>query len=165
MTEVIQAILLSPNAAIVLVFCLLVIIIGLLFSKKGLLHISTKYLQIGSAHRERDIIRQQIEYVKIHYEGIEASMDKPDEYDKWRGRYVVERICDEFVVWITFNHIVLDSAYVEIRQDKIVNLVHYLTIKEEFHSKEFEEWLRKDVKDVLTKLIQIRECYDISSEK
>lgn len=159
MWETIRDVLMSPNVTVILVFLAFVFVLAIVLSKTGLLNIHTNVVQIGAAMQERNIIRQQIEWVKLHCEGMESQLPKPEGYDTWRGRYILECVYDEYVTWITFNHLSTDSAYVEIKQDRIVNLVESLVEREEFRTKEFEKTLRDDTREALEKLVQIREVY------
>lgn len=159
MWETLGWVLTSPNAVNILLFLSFIVILGWLAAKTGLLNIHTNAVTMGAADREREIIRQQTEWVKIHLEGLEKSMPKPEGYNAWRGMYIVETVYDEYVNWITYNHLTTKSSYVDIKQDRIVSLVHRLTDKEEFHSKEFEEFLREDTGNSIAKLVQIREVY------
>ena len=159
MWQMIRDVLMSPNVTIVLCFLVFVLTIGVILSKTGLLQIHTNAVQIGAADRERNIIRQQVEWIKLHCSGMEASMTKPENYNEWRGKYIAECVYDEYVDWITFNHLSLSDAYIEIKQDRIVNLVNKLTTKPEFHSEEFERELREDVRTCIEKLVQIRTIY------
>lgn len=159
MAKSIEHILMSPNAFIVLTFAAFVIIVGWILSKTGLLNIHTSIITLGAADREREIIRQQVEWVRHHWEGFEATMPKPEGYDSWRGRFVAERVYDEFVDWITFNHISTSDTYVEVKQDKIISIVRQYTHMEEFHSKKFEDAIKKEVKACIERLVQIRELY------
>lgn len=159
MWETIHDVLISPNVTIVLVFVAFVAVIGWFLTKSGFLSVHTDNVSLGAANKEREIIRQQVEWVRLHFEAMEAQLNKDEDYDSWRGRYVAERLFDEYVNWITFNHLNMSSAYVEIKQDKVVNLVRSLTIKDEYHSEEFEQMLRDDTKNSIEKLIQIRNVY------
>ena len=159
MWETIRDVLMSPNVTVILVFLAFVFVLAIVLSKTGLLNIHTNVVQIGAAIQERNIIRQQIEWVKLHCEGMESQLPKAEGYNTWRGRYIAERVFDEYVSWITFNHLSTDSTYVEIKQDRIVNLVESLVEREEFKTKEFEKMLRDDTREALEKLVQIREVY------
>lgn len=159
MWNTIRDVLMSPNATIILVFALFVIVIGLILSKTGLLNIHTKFVQIGAADKERNVIRQQVEWIRLHCESMESQLPRSEGYNPWRGRYIAERVYDEYVDWITFNHLTTERSYVEIKQDKIVNLVHSLVEKDEFRTREFDELLRKDTKEAIEKLVQIRDVY------
>lgn len=159
MWESIEHMLLSPNATVILVFLAFVVIVGLVLSKTGLLNVHTENIQIGAADKERDIIRQQIEWIHLHCEAFEANMPKPDDYDAWRGKYIAERVYDECVNWITFNHITSSPAYIEIKQDNVVGLVRKYVRNDFFKTQEFDTLLREDVKQAVEKLIQIRKVY------
>lgn len=159
MWETIEHVLLSPNVTIILLF-LAFIAIGVVFlTKTGILNIHTQNIQIGAADRERDIIRQQIEWIRLHFEGAEATLEKPEGYNEWLGKYIAERVYDEYVDWITFNHINASPAYIEIKQDKIINIIHKYATLDVFRSEEFDERLKEDVKFTIEKLIQIRKMY------
>lgn len=159
MWDAIAKILTNSNAFLVLVFLVIftVIIIGL--AHTGLLEIHTKAFRMGADDREREIIRQQVEWTGLHLEEMENTMPKPSGYKEWRGKYIVERIFDEYIDWIVLNHLSRSSSYIEIKQDKIVALVKKLTVLDYFHTAEFEEFLREDTKKSIIKLIQIREAY------
>ena len=159
MWDTIREIATSPNITIILSFTLVALILGVILSKSGLLNIHTKVVQIGAADTEREVIRQQIQWIRLHCDGMEGQLAKPDGYNEWRGRYIVERVFDEYVEWITFNHLSTDSAYIEIKQDRIVNLVGSLTEKQEFKDAGFEDFLKKDTKLAIEKLVQIRRVY------
>lgn len=159
MWEAIEHVLLSPNVTVILLFFAFVVIIAVGLSKTGILNIHTQNIQIGAADKERDIIRQQIEWIRLHCEGAEATLEKPEGYNEWLGKYIAERVYDEYVDWITFNHINASPAYIEIKQDKIINIIHKFAIKDEFRSPEFDEKLKEDIKFTIEKLIQIRKMY------
>ena len=159
MWETIGEILTSPNAFVVLIFLAFCAVVVLMLVKSGVLKISTSAVQIGSGDIERNIIRQQLDYVLLHLNGLEASMDKPEDYNELLGKLVIEKVYDEYVNWITFNHINKSSAYIELKQERIINLVRQYTVKEEFQSEKFEDFLRADTKKTLEDLIRIREVY------
>ena len=159
MWETIQSIASSPNLTIILVFLCFIVIVFIIIVKSGFINVHTNAVSIGATDKERQVILQQCEWVKIHLEGLENTMSKPDRYNPWRGKYIVERVYDEYVLWITQNHVNTSDAYIEVRQDKIINLVNSLTDKPEFHTQEFREMLRNDTKYCIKKLVQIRESY------
>ncbi len=159
MWETISNILTSPNAFVVLIFLAFVAVILFILVKSGVLKISTSAVQLGSGDIERNIIRQQLDYVSLHLNGLEAKLDKPDDYNEYLGKLIIEKVFDEYVNWITFNHINKSPAYVEIKQERVVSLIRQYTIKDEFRSEEFEELIRKDTKEVIEALIRIREVY------
>lgn len=157
MWDAIRDISTSQSSWMFFLFLVFLCIIVWILSRAGLLQVHTDKLQIGAATGEREIIRQQVEWTRLHYEGLENSMPKPEGYDRWRGRYVAERLIDEVVDWIVYNHINDSRQYIEIKQDKIINILRKYTVKEEFASDEFEKSMREDTEKCIKKLIQIRE--------
>lgn len=159
MWQSIRDVLTSPNATIILCFILFVLLIGIIMSKSGLMTIYTSAVQIGTADKERNILRQQIDYIRLHCQSLENSMVKPEGYDGWRGKFIISRAAEEYIDWVTFNHISSASGYIDVKTEKMVDLINSLTVKEEFKTEEFQEFIRKDVRDTIQKLIQIRNIY------
>lgn len=159
MWETISNVLTSPNAFVVLIFLAFVAVILYILVKSGVLKISTSAVQLGASDIERNIIRQQLDYVLLHLNGLEAKLDKPDDYNELLGQLVVEKMFDEYVNWITFNHINKTPAYVELKQERIICLIRQYTVKEEFRSEDFENLIREDTKKTIEALIRIREVY------
>ena len=159
MWETISTILTGPNAFVVLIFLAFVSVILFILVKSGAIRISTPNMSINTGDVERNIIRQQLDYVSLHLNGLEAKLDKPDDYNEYLGKLIIEKVFDEYVNWITFNHINKSPAYVEIKQERVVSLIRQYTVKEEFRSEEFEDLIRKDTKEVIEALIRIREVY------
>ena len=159
MWDTIEHIFTSQSAGAAFLFLGFLAVIVIILSKAGLLQVHTDNVQIGAATGEREIIRQQVEWTRLHYEGLENSMAKPEGYDRWRGKYVAERLIDEVVDWIVYNHINASKAYLEVKQDKIINILRKYVVKEEFLTEEFEESMREDTAMCINKLVQIRELY------
>lgn len=155
----IRDVLLSSNVTLILCFICFILLVGIILSKTGLMQIHTSAVEIGAADRERNIIRQQTEYIKMHYEAMENTMDKPAGYDSWRGKCIMQAVCCEFIDWITLNHLTTAPAFVEIKQDRVVAIIHGLAEKQEFTNPEFDEFVRQDVKECIGKLVQIRNYY------
>lgn len=159
MWETIRAVLLSPNALSTLIFLGLIVASAIVMTKSGLLRIHTSAVQIGAADNERNIIRQQLDYVYHHLQGLEGSLQKPSDYNEYIGKLVVEAIYDEYVNWITFNHINRSPAYIELKQSIIADIVKRTTVKTEYKTQEFLDFAREDTKETILKLIEIRELY------
>ena len=131
MWETISTILTGPNAFVVLIFLAFVSVILFILVKSGTIRISTPNMSINTGDVERNIIRQQLDYVSLHLNGLEAKLEKPDDYNEYLGKLIIEKVFDEYVNWITFNHINKSPAYVEIKQERVVSLIRQYTIKEE----------------------------------
>lgn len=159
MWESIANILTSTNAVAVLTFLCVCIIGGVVLVKTNLLQIHTDSVRLGAMDTERNIIRQQQDYVRLHLKSIENDLEKPEGYNEWLGRFVVMRVYAEYVEWISFNHLSKSEAYIKVKQNKLVDLINQYTYKEEFKTDDFQEFIRKDTRQMILDLIQIREVY------
>ena len=160
MWESIAQILTGPNALAVLVVLVVIILVLVILVKAGVLRVSTPNVQLGaSTDIERNIIRQQLDYVRLHLDGLESTIMKPKGYTEYLGKYILSEVYAEYVDWITFNHINKSPAYVSLKQERLVNLIRRYTVKEEFRNEEFDNFIREDTKKVLEDLIKIREVY------
>ena len=159
MWETISNVLTSTNAVAVLTFLCVCIIGGVVLVKTNLLQIHTDSVRLGAMDTERNIIRQQQDYVRLHLKSIENDLEKPEGYNEWLGRFVVMRVYAEYVEWISFNHLSKSEAYIKVKQNKLVDLINQYTYKEEFKTEDFIEFIRKDTRQMILDLIQIREVY------
>lgn len=160
MWDFIKAVSTSVYIIPVLMFTLIVLLIVILLIKKGLISVNTKAVRVGTSESERAIIRQQIEWVHLHCDSLEKSLPHPQNYDIWRGKYILERMYDEIVDWITFNHICTSEGYISIKQERIWATIQSLVRKEEFSSPEFKEFIYKDTEYIIRRLVHIRQVYN-----
>lgn len=159
MWETIGQILTSSNALIVLMFLLVILLVAVILIKNGYINFDTESLRIGYADRERNIIKQQQDYVWLHLQDMEANLDKPKDYDKTLGQMIIMAMYIEYVSWISFNHLTKSDAYISLKQNRLVALVNRYTVKEQFKADDFIEYIRKDTKETIYELIKIREVY------
>ena len=160
MWDFIKAVSTSVYIIPVLIFTLIVLLTVILLVKKGLISINTKAVKVGTSESERAIIRQQIEWVHLHCDSLEKSLPHPQNYDIWRGKYILERMYDEIVDWITFNHICTSEGYISIKQERIWATIQSLVRKEEFSSPEFKEFIYNDTEYIIRRLVHIRQVYN-----
>lgn len=160
MWDFIKAVSTSVYIIPVLIFTLIVLLTVILLIKKGLISINTKAVKVGTSESERAIIRQQIEWVHLHCDSLEKSLPHPQNYDIWRGKYILERMYDEIVDWITFNHICTSEGYISIKQERIWATIQSLVRKEEFSSPEFKEFIYNDTEYIIRRLVHIRQVYN-----
>lgn len=151
----------GSNALIILMFLALITFIFAILAKGGFLQIRTSAFSMGSGARERDIIRQQIEWTYSYVTGLYAQIESDEsEYKGYLTKYILERCYDEIVNWIAFNHINLDSDYIGIKQEKIKSIIRTdPSVRPQFKSKEFEERIDGWTEEVIKKLVVIREMY------
>lgn len=161
MWQAIEKILLSDNSAIVLFFLVIIILLLAHFSKKGVFKWHTEKLTIGASENERAIIRQQVEWAELEIESL-ASMEIFSHVDEWRTKYILEKMFDEILQWIIFNHIKDSPEYISIKQEKIWNMTQTLVVREEFRSDEFKDFIYKEVDKIIKRLIFLRRQYGTS---
>ena len=160
MWDFIKAVSTSVYIIPVLIFTLIVLLTVILLIKKGLISVNTKAVRVGTSESERAIIRQQIEWVHLHCDSLEKSLPHPQNYDIWRGKYILERMYDEIVDWITFNHICTSEGYISIKQERIWATIQSLVRKNEFSSPEFKEFIYNDTEYIIRRLVHIRQVYN-----
>lgn len=161
MWQAIEKILLSDNSATVLFFLVIIIILLAHLSNKGVFKWHTEKLTIGASENERAIIRQQVEWTELEIESL-ASAEIFSHVDEWRTKYILEKLFDEVLQWIIFNHIKDSPEYISIKQEKIWNMTQTLVIREEFRSDEFKDFIYKEVDKIIKRLIFLRRQYGTS---
>ena len=161
MWQAIEKILLSDNSATVLFFLVIIILLLAHLSNKGVFKWHTEKLTIGASENERAIIRQQVEWAELEIESL-ASAEMFSHVDEWRTKYILEKLFDEILQWIIFNHIKDSPEYISIKQEKIWNMTQTLVVREEFRSDAFKDFIYKEVDKIIKRLIFLRRQYGTS---
>ena len=163
MWEAIKEILTSSNAVgvlLILGFLLLVIIvIAVILIKGNVIQFHNETLRIGMADRERNIIRQQQDYVWTHLQEAEANLPKFEGYDEQLGQIIIMTVYIEYTKWIAFNHLTRSDAYIKIKQNALSAIVNRLTINERYKGEEFKQYIKDDTRETILELIRIREVF------
>lgn len=159
MWDTIKAVLTSSNASIVLIFLMVIVLVAVALIKGGYINFDSESLKINYGERERNIIKQQQDYVWLHLQAMEANLPKPKGYDKNLGQVIILTVYKEYVSWISFNHLTKSDAYISVKQNKLVAIVNALTVKEDFKSEEFINMIKEDTKETIAELIKIREVF------
>ena len=160
MWDAIAKILTNSNALLVLIFLTFFILILIVLTRTGLVEIKTANFRMGADAKERDIIRQQVEWAHTFLMGLPVQIE-PDNsiYGGYFTKFILETVYDEVVDWITFNHINIESDYIGIKQAKIKSLVWSLDIGPQYRTKEFEKKIDRWTDELIHKLVKIREVY------
>ena len=163
MWEAIKDILTSSNAVgvlLILGFLVIVLItIAVVLIKGNYFQVHTETVSIGYQEKERNIIRQQLNYVWLHLEEAEANIPKDEDYDEQLGQRVILEVYKEYTDWISFNHLTKTEAYIHVKQQALVSLVNKLTVNERYKGEEFKQYIKNDTKATIYELIKIREAY------
>lgn len=161
MWQAIEKILLSDNSAIILFFLIVIMLLLAHFSKKGVFKWHTEKLTIGVSENERAIIRQQVEWAELEIESL-AFTERFNNVNEWRTKFILEKLFDEVLQWIIFNHITDSPEYISIKQEKIWNLTQTFVIKDEFKSEEFKDFIYEEVEKIIKRLVFLRRQYGTS---
>lgn len=161
MWESIERTLTNENAWQLLTFAAAIAAAALFASKKGLFSFKGKGIRIGTDEVERNIIRQQIEWAHLYIMSLRTKIEADEtRYNGYFTKYVLERAYDKVVEWITFNHLNVKNAYIEIKQEEICSLVYGLGVNEEFRTPEFKKRMCGWTAELIEHLVQIREIYN-----
>ena len=161
MWQAIEKILLSDNSTIILFFLIVIMLLLAHFSKKGVFKWHTEKLTIGVSENERAIIRQQVEWAELEIESL-AFTERFNNVNEWRTKFILEKLFDEVLQWIIFNHITDSPEYISIKQEKIWNLTQTFVIKDEFKSEEFKDFIYEEVEKIIKRLVFLRRQYGTS---
>ena len=159
MWETIREVLTSGNALIVIIFLIFIAVIAVFLIKSGYFSVNTEGVKIGAADKERNIIRQQQDYVLLHLKAALNDIPKPEGYNEQLGQLVIMAVYIEYVNWIAFNHLTKSDEYISLKQRKLVDLINQYTYRDEFKTEEFIDYIKRDTKQTIYDLIKIREVY------
>ena len=163
MWEAIKEILTSSNAVgvlLILGFLLVVcIIVAVVLIKCNVFQVHTQTVSIGYAERERNIIRQQQDYVWNHLQEAEANLPKDEDYDEQLGQIIIMKVYIKYTEWIAFNHLTRSDNYIHVKQSSLVQLVNTLTVNERYKGEDFKQYIRDDTRDTMLELLKIREAF------
>lgn len=159
--DAVARILTNTNALLVLIFLMIFFLLFVLFARTGIININIRGFKMGADHRERDIIRQQIDWAHSYILGLKCEIVADEtRYNGYLTLFMLEAAFDEVINWITFNHINLESDYISIKQEKIKSMIHSEpNIRQEYKTKEFDRKVDKWVDILIRKLVLIRKVY------
>lgn len=160
MWDAIKGVLTDTNTWQVLLFLVFLVVIVIIAGKKGLLSVKAKGIRLGTDETERNIIRQQTEWAYLYIMSLQSKIETDGDYNGYFTKYILERIYDKTVEWITFNHLHTKNAYIEIKQEEVCALVYSLGVKDEFKTPEFKKRMCNWVRELIEHLVQIREIYN-----
>ena len=168
MWENLTKILTSGNAWFILitvfVMVVIILIVGAICIRSGLISINKGGVRIGSDEKELTIVRNQTQWAYLFVMSLKGKLveqeDPNEEYKpNWFLEAVLERVFDKVVEWITYNHVNEKKSYIEIKQSEIKCLVYSLPIQSEFKTPEFECRMNSWVEEVILNLVAIRKEY------
>ncbi|MBR1713501.1 MAG: hypothetical protein IJ717_00955 [Treponema sp.] len=162
----------GSNGKILIAIVVLAAVYAAVLVWKGELGISTAHLKIGGESRdsyyERTIVRNQIQAAHDYCRSLEGKIAECTEsldYGGYFTKYILERVYDKIIEWITFNHIEKSDGYIECKQREIKNLVYSFPVKDEFKTESFERRMDKWVAEMIDQLLDIRTVYTKQKSK
>lgn len=158
MWESIGNVLISNNAIAVLVTLLILVIVAAVLAKVGIFQFKGKGVTIGGDEDERAIIRQQTEWTQLFIQSLQQ-LPIFEGNDTYHTLYVLEKVFDEVLNWIVFNHISDGENYISIKQEKIWNLIQTLVTDKKFTSLEFKQTVYDNTEVLIKRLVYIRKNY------
>lgn len=158
MWESIGNVLTSNNAVAVLITLLILVIVAAVLAKVGIFQFKGKGVTIGGDEDERAIIRQQTEWTQLF---IQSMQQLPifEGSDTYHTLYILEKVFDEVLNWIVFNHISDSENYISIKQEKIWNLIQTLVTDKKFTSTGFKQVIYDNTEVLIKRLVYIRKNY------
>ena len=162
MWETISNVLNGKNAIPVIIFAVVAFILFGILVKKGIISINRGGVRIGTDERELTIVRNQSQWAYLYIMSIKGKVlpEKPTEIQLLIAENILEKVYDNVVNWITYNHINSANTYIEIKQSEIKCLVYSQDkLEEEYKTQEFANRMEGWVKELILNLIQIRKEY------
>lgn len=135
-----------------------VLLVFLIFGRKGLIKVNTKHIQIGNELTQRELIRRQVETAHTFIMSLYSKI-VVDDRNAYFTKYILERVYDKAIEWIIFNHITTNPLYIQDKQETISNLVYMLGVKGEFRNPEFKKRMDSWTKELIEMLVQVKEVY------
>lgn len=158
MWESIGNVLTSNNAVAVLITLLILVIVAAVLAKVGIFQFKGKGVTIGGDEDERAIIRQQTEWTQLFIQSMQR-LPIFEGSDTYHTLYILEKVFDEVLNWIVFNHISDSENYISIKQEKIWNLIQTLVTDKKFTSTEFKQVIYDNTEVLIKRLVYIRKNY------
>ena len=161
MWEAIKEVLNGTNSMQTLMFLLAVVVLVFVLIKGEYLRIKTAHVKIGTDEQERAILRQQKEWTYQYVSGLFGAIKtKYPKVEPMKTKYILELIYDEIITWILFNHITRSDMYVMVKQEKLRGIVLSMDVAEPIHSDEFKILMDGWTKEIINRLVDIREYYN-----
>lgn len=158
MWESISNVLTSGNAVAVLLTLIMLVIVLAILAKKGIFQFNGKGVTIGDNEDERAVIRQQTEWSQLFVQSM-RQLPIFEGSDTYHTLYILEKVFDEVLSWIVFNHISDSENYISIKQEKIWNLIQTLVIDKKFTTEEFKQIIYGYTETLIKRLVHIRKNY------
>lgn len=143
------------------VLLLIIVIVGYILLRTGRLSVNTKHVKVGEVQeKEREVLRNQLDYVHSYAESVCTRTPHPQDVDQWKMKYIIGCVCNVLEKAIIYNHLSLDDRYLKVKQELVYTTVLRHTDREYCKTQEFRDLCDQYVKDVISECIEIRKVYN-----
>ena len=163
MWQAIQEVLTSDNFwKSVIGIGVLVILLAILV-KKGLISFKGHGLNVGTTNEEElSIVRTQIQWCEADCNNMLRELIKklPEgtSMNEYKAKYTIEKVLDELVKIVIFNHIALEPTYIKLKQDLIWSVVSNINPEPEWN--QLEDIVKERVEVAIRTLYETRQYYN-----
>lgn len=162
----------SDNGWIIAILIVIIVVLLIIGARFGLIKIKTNKLQVGideevlrqarmnaedTAHQ---IIKHQKDWATIAVSAFNRKIPKPEDYNEFRGKFLLEKALNVITDWIVLNHIEDKKTYIELKQELVWNLILSYTEKKELRSDRFKKEVYDYVEYIIKNLVRIRKQYN-----
>lgn len=148
-------------------FVLIIIGMGYFMVKQGLLRVKNDKISLGKevSEEERNVIKNQMDSAETSCASFEAQLPRYEGYDEFRSKYIAEKVYDEIIKWILFNHLTTSKSFVKMKQKRVWNIVMKYIVDERMKTPEFKKMIYAEIAEIIGDLVNIRKEYNPSSMK
>jgi hypothetical protein len=152
----------SGNGVAIGILITIIIVGSIVGVKHGRLKIKTDKFTIEGKARgnERLVVRMQLDWLYNAVFAFEQKIPMPEDYNEFRGRYILAMLYIDMAEWVLYNHIEETKHYVEIKQSDVWNKAQTMVEKDELKSAKFKAVVDNYVKDIIHNLVMIRKEYE-----
>lgn len=139
------------------------IILFAVLAKKGLISFKGHGLNVGTSNEEElAIVRTQIQWCEADCNNMlrELTKNLPEgtSMNEYKAKYTIEKVLDELVKIVIFNHITLEPTYIKLKQDLIWSVVSNINPEPLWNN--LEDIVKARVEVAIRTLYEIRQYYN-----
>ena len=139
------------------------IILFAVLAKKGLISFKGHGLSVGTSNEEElAIVRTQIQWCEADCNNMlrELTKNLPEgtSMNEYKAKYTIEKVLDELVKIVIFNHITLEPTYIKLKQDLIWSVVSNINPEPLWNN--LEDIVKARVEVAIRTLYETRQYYN-----
>ena len=139
------------------------IILFAVLAKKGLISFKGHGLNVGTSNEEElAIVRTQIQWCEADCNNMlrELTKNLPEgtSMNEYKAKYTIEKVLDELVKIVIFNHITLEPTYIKLKQDLIWSVVSNINLEPLWNN--LEDIVKARVEVAIRTLYETRQYYN-----